>query len=453
MSEPKFKTTDWQNCYNLGWGDLLIPEAYSHPAKMSRALVFKIITHALERGWINPGETVVDCFGGVGTTALPCLMNGISYVGVELEEKFVLLGRKNIELWENKFSNMPKWGGTARLLQGDSRRLSEVVSAAGLVVGSPPYADSINAGKGGIDWGKAGRSDRLRTAAFGIQGANEREENYGSTPGQLGSMRPGSAFAVICSPPFAGNTGGRGEASRNGIDAALFDRHSGGMKKGTGNNPANLDHLPQGNIAAVIGSPPFAGSVGSDDPAKRGGILVSDPKRANDTNLTGSYGATAGQLAGMVVGSPPFEDNIASAKRVGNAVNYTGHKLQDYGSTPGQLGTDSGPTFWTAAAEIVAQCAMILPPGAVSYWVVKDYVKGGQIIPFSDQWRQLCEVSGFETVEIVRAWLVKKNGAQAGLNGEMVSKDVERKSFFRRLAEKKGSPRIDWETVLIMRRL
>jgi hypothetical protein len=38
-----------------------------------------------------------------------------------------------------------------------------------------------------------------------------------------------------------------------------------------------------------------------------------------------------------------------------------------------------------------------------------------------------------------------------GLFGEIVEKK-ERKSFFRRLAESKGSPPIDYETVLCMRK-
>ena len=63
----------------------------------------------------------------------------------------------------------------------------------------------------------------------------------------------------------------------------------------------------------------------------------------------------------------------------------------------------------------------------------------------------MLESLGFEPVERIRAMLVKED-RQPGLFGEDVVKTTERKSFFRRLAEKKGSPRIDWEEVLMVRK-
>jgi hypothetical protein len=48
------------------------------------------------------------------------------------------------------------------------------------------------------------------------------------------------------------------------------------------------------------------------------------------------------------------------------------------------------------------------------------------------------------------ASLVRNQRAQHTLEGGLVVTQSESKSFFRRLAEKKGSPRIDWETVYCM---
>ncbi len=47
--------------------------------------------------------------------------------------------------------------------------------------------------------------------------------------------------------------------------------------------------------------------------------------------------------------------------------------------------------------------------------------------------------------------MLVKERVETTLFGEVRSK-VERKSFFRRLAEKKGAPRVDWEEVLILRK-
>lgn len=464
----------WDNCYNLGWKGIICNEAFSHPAKYSRGLIFRIVEHAIDEGWVQPGQTILDPFGGVALGALPALMNGINWIGCELEQRFVDLGRQNIELWQRKFADMPKFGGMAILLQGDSRRLSEVVREAGLVVSSPPYAD------GGIAHNNRdyapGKIEQAQTigatagrATWGYNKGSSGQDDYGNTPGNLANLAPGDISTVISSPPFAGNTGGRGEASRNGIDAALFDRHSGGMKKGTGDDPANLDHLPMGTVGAVIGSPPFCDSL-NNKPSEQM-LSGSGARMGMSCKSDEFYGSTPGQLGAMqsgqlaaVVSSPPFE-NCLHTKEIddeyqrrrhiarGRNPDSAGAGFGDYGSTYGQIGNDSGETFWTAALTIVQQCAIVLPPGGVAIWVVKSYVKNGKLVDFPGQWRQLCEACGFELIHEHRAMLVKNGGTkQATIDGETVSKETKRASFFRLLAERKGSPRIDWETVLCMRK-
>jgi len=77
-------------------------------------------------------------------------------------------------------------------------------------------------------------------------------------------------------------------------------------------------------------------------------------------------------------------------------------------------------------------------------------VKNKQLVDFPGQWRQLCEAVGFESVHEHHAMLVHHKGTSNTLEGGTVEHITESKSFFRRLAEKKGSPRIDYETVLCM---
>lgn len=490
------KITDWHGIYDLGWGDLLCPESYSHPAKMARGLVFKIMEYLLELERIRPGQTIVDPFGGIGTTALPALLAGLNYVGVELEQKFVDLAQQNIKMWNQRFAAMPKWNGTAVMLQGDSRRLVDVVAQAGGVVSSPPYANGC-AHTGGTD----PNSQLMEGSKNGVYGAD-----YGTAPGQLGAMPEGRAIissppyssgtvhdgngidqgkltgntpgrnsqvkaegygdstgqlsnlptgdpetvintptcwtgqintAVVSSPPWAGNSGGRGEASRNGIDPALFDRHQGGMVGGIG-GPGNLAGLEPGEVGDVIGgvvsSPPYeACDIGAKE--KRDGN-----KRLEALQRAQAAGHNLGRESLRVLEKGLNQNTNLNATPGG------------YGSSAGQLGTESGETFWQAARAIVEQCAAILPPGAPAVWVIKSFVRSGQIVDFPGQWQALCEACGFETVEIVRAWLVKDKGTQIGLNGEAVRKTVERKSFFRRIAERNGAPRIDYEIVLFTKR-
>ena len=48
----------WQNCYDSGWQAEIVPEAFAHPAKFSRALIRRIYDHALAEGWLAPSMTV-----------------------------------------------------------------------------------------------------------------------------------------------------------------------------------------------------------------------------------------------------------------------------------------------------------------------------------------------------------------------------------------------------------
>lgn len=69
----------------------------------------------------------------------------------------------------------------------------------------------------------------------------------------------------------------------------------------------------------------------------------------------------------------------------------------------------------------------------------------------ASDWRKLCEHVGFEMVKEVHAMLVSEERKPDLFDGERLVKR-EYKSFFRRLAEKHGSPRIDFECVLFMRK-
>jgi len=89
-------------------------------------------------------------------------------------------------------------------------------------------------------------------------------------------------------------------------------------------------------------------------------------------------------------------------------------------------------------------------PG-ICVFVVKDFVRAKKRVDFTGDWRRLCESVGFETLHEHHAMLVKKTRKQS-LFGHEIVEIKEKKSFFRRLCESKGSPPIDWETVFCMRK-
>lgn len=331
----------WTGCYDSSWKGLIVPEAFAHPAKFARGLIQRIYQHLMQSHGLKPGMTVVDPFGGVALGGLDAMLAGLHWVGCELEPKFVALGNQNIAEWQQRIGHACT--GSARLVQGDSRKLASIIAAVDGLVSSPPYNLPMSQDHNGTRGGKRG-IDPSETGAF---------VRYGQTPGQLGGMREGDVEAVVSSPPYeeggwhGGGTNGRG-------DGKPIDRNLQGM-------------------------------------------------------------------------------------------------LDGYGESEGQIGGCAGETFWQASKQIVQQCHAILRPQGLAVWVCKDFVRNKQRVPFSDDWRKLCEACGFELVEWIQASLVRESVAATMFDGP-VTRRKERKSFFRRLAEKKGSPRIDHEDVLVMRK-
>ena len=384
------KTSDWRGLYRDGWRGEITPDAFTHPAKYARGLIRRIYEHAQSEGWARPGDGVVDPFGGVALGGLDAMRLGLHWTGVELEPRFADLGNANIALWNSRYQGrFAKWG-TARLLNGDSRNLGEILTGwQTLAVSSPPYASSDQDYKGGWARFHAGHEPLWREDS-------QREAHYGSTPGQLAAMSEGKFELAVSSPPF-------GEVQ--GFHDKTFSDQWGPKQSrttepmGYGDKPGNLGNMQARDFELAVSSPPW------DE------------------------------------GAPPI-----APERV-----RTSHSPKDHGSAgPAYQAMPVMDDFWTAARVIVAQTYAVLAPGAHACWVVKDFVRDGQRVEFSDQWRQLCEAVGFTTLHCHRAWVVEHHGTQKGLDGPDKEHRVERKSFFRRLAEKKGSPRIDWETVYCM---
>lgn len=381
--------SEWAGCYDERWQGDLVPDAFSHPAKMSRGLVRRIYAHAFEQGWLKEGDSVLDPFGGIGGTALDAIARGLSWTGVELEPRFVALGEQNLALWRAKY---PYLTGQGRILQGDSRKLAEIVGVADAVVGSPPFLD---------ERAVAGR--KQDDLACNRQGYGAGILNhYGTSPGQLGAMKEGDVAAVISSPPFSERqpTANARPGEETELRKMPADRY--------GEQDGQLGAMPMHGFDSVVSSPPY------------------------ECDALGHNRGQAGVERDKVYGP-------ATAT--------------EYGATKGNIGNGSGDTFWSAAALIVAQTRLCLKPGGVAIWVCKDFVRKGKRVPFSDQWQALCESQGFRLLCRHRAMLVKHHGSQLTIEGGEDELIRESKSFFRRLAEKKGSPRIDWEDVLCLESL
>lgn len=391
--------TQWYGCYADSWQGVITPESFAHPAKFARGLIRRIYEHMLESGYIERGDTIIDPFGGIAAGALDAIALGLHWMGCELEPHFVELGNANIAKNWHDLRMLTGRLGTARLLQGDSRRLSEIIGGGmAATISSPPY-DKLSFDGRGI------------AQEFGFD-ATPRS-GYGFTPGQLGAMRSGDYAAAVSSPPFSGDKNLMA-VNGQGVRSDMVQRH-GMVASITQQSPGNLAALRADNsgFSAAISSPPYVDAVNGtgEGPGAR-----HDPVYHNGDNA------------------------------------YKSSSSNGYGDAPGNLGNESPETFWAAARVIIEQTYAVLRPGGYTAWVCKDFVRKGRRVPFSDQWEQLCMAVGFEPVERIQAMLVESHGTQLDIFGGETERRKERKSFFRRLAEKNGSPHIDHEDVIVLRK-
>lgn len=469
---------------------------------MARGLCERIFDYAIEMGWIAPGQSVVvDPFGGIGSTAIVGASRGVKVLCCELEQKFVDLAKRNFELhrrtWEACGDPLPV------IVQGDSRRLCEVLGPhlADLVVSSPPFQDDLakvsKRGIGSAEYGNGTMTKEIRLTwasldheAFGAY-LKEQRNAAGLSKAEV-DRRIGTNTAYSF---YEGRKGSKDQwripmpstyrkikdvlQLDDRFDSVLLDTkiveyERRAMKMGHteadyGATEGQLGAMPAGSVAAVIGSPPFI-----DERAKSG---RSDyPFEANRKGyapgITNEYGNSTGQLSAMpsgsvdnIVSSPPYEGNVKSDYRVkdGNGLDRDERRgyrqgkgcfrgSETYGQSEGQLGVETSETFWSAARSIVVQCHDILRPGGIAVFVCKDFIRKGERVPFSADWQKLCIACGFTPVEWIKASLIKETKHPSLFGDEDIITRTERKGFFRRLAEKKGSPKIDEEDIIIVRK-
>lgn len=553
----------WQNCYSEGWKDIIMPASFQHPAKMLYGLLKRILAHAKEQGWLKEGDVIVDPFGGIGSTGILGAYEGYQCVCCELEQKFVDLAEQNFKLHDHAWQ---KFGNPRPIMiQGDSRKLCEVVEKADCIVSSPPYQEQVV---------------RKRDIGKGNQGATGGKhcfDEYGISPGQLGAMKPGNVDMVVkkdltnntastmikgkkeisndfetktsCGTlqdraklqsdgtkngllPSSGvetiATGGlqsktetkqkeveqpesrnRISLSSNGYepkpDSRIFQRSTNDDSKNNetvGDSPI-VEGQAQGQAASELQGRQEQPSVSDNDnkgqvpevqhneqsgdssqeqrplrpsAGKSGNSMQFLPLEHNQKEMVDGQESRATdtekqcpdrlEQVSLICSNPPYEgieiigggqNEVAKKEFERTGIwpkgdiskDSSGQSGKNYVGSSGQLGNTKGDTFWSAAKIIVQQCYQILKPGGHAIWVLKAFVRNKKIVDFPGDWQRLCESVGFKTVCIHHAMLVKETEHKT-LFGHTEVKRKERKSFFRRLAESKGSPRIDFEVVLCM---
>jgi hypothetical protein len=244
--------TQWHGCYSDSWQGVITPDAFAHPAKYARGLIRRIYQHMLDSGYVARGDSIIDPFGGVGLGGLDAMTFGLHWTGCELEPRFVELGNRNIDKWQRDLAMLNGTLGTARLIQGDSRRLLEVVGMGmGAAVSSPPFGEAQTYDTPIV----YSNGDRIQDRAYS-------PETQGTTPGNLAALRADDAgfTAAVSSPPYADAVNGTGEgpgARHDPIHHNGDNAFKASSDSGYGSTPGNVGNMRDGGFEGVVSSPPF----------------------------------------------------------------------------------------------------------------------------------------------------------------------------------------------------
>lgn len=341
---------------------------------------------------------------------------------------------------------------------------------------SPPYADTpidqthMTTNKRGDPSHPHYRPSWTEKLADGYA---ESKRPYGEEEGQLGKMSGDKFDGALSSPPYAGTPLGfdRNGLLEGGEKAYKRPYMESGNEYGETDGQLGEMGANESSFDSAISSPPYAearidgkGDEGSSGLRNPDGSYLRGSEGWEARKAMGNrYGNQDGNLGNIPennfdgsLSSPPFED--VTSDRPSESIVAGGLKMgassmgNGYGSTEGNIGEISGDDFWMASRKILENLLNVLKPGAYAAFIVKRYVKGRKIEPFPAKWAMLCQAVGFEIVEWHRAWVIEEKGAQYDIFGNLNRKTVQRKSFFRLLAEKKGSPPIDFEEVVIVRK-
>ena len=96
---PKEEWTEWGS--RAVWNIRSVQRNDDHEAKFPLELPRRII-----KLFSDEGETILDCFMGSGTSAIAAIMENRHYIGIDKEEKYVQLAKRNIDLYSQQATQL-----------------------------------------------------------------------------------------------------------------------------------------------------------------------------------------------------------------------------------------------------------------------------------------------------------------------------------------------------------
>jgi DNA modification methylase len=395
----------------------LLPVSRHFPAKMNIPLFDYLV-----ETYTKPGDVLLDCFGGSGTSLLAAL-KGRSIVILELESHWLDVIRQNAA----HLAQAQLWGlsGEIVIRQGDARYDLTALVGVDAIVSSPPYPDDVSRVGDHMPAGYWNTADR------GIPRFRQRG-GYTAPPAI------GTADAVITSPPFHNDIGRPGRAGEP--EHYLDQMHVSPTISAQGRG-----------YDAVITSQPYADRYATTDPeqdqaddptaGQRGRIHKPYSQNGDNIGNLKAYGKVDG-----IVTSPPYGEALKKGGGVSETNKLHAHfnqhqpdgcanaraQAEGYGQAAGNIGELRGQTYLEAMALVFGQCFAVLKPGGVMCLVVGNVVRGGELVRLDLDTIRLCQAAGFTLRE---RWYRRK----------------QRLSFWRQLHKVRhpDAPIVDGEWVIV----
>ena len=79
-------------CHNNVWRSSERNDGKQHVCMKPTDILARIITTSS-----NPGDTILDCFMGSGSTGVACINTNRNFIGIELDEGYYNIAQKRIE--------------------------------------------------------------------------------------------------------------------------------------------------------------------------------------------------------------------------------------------------------------------------------------------------------------------------------------------------------------------
>jgi DNA modification methylase len=177
----------------------LFPDkVFEHPAKANLFLTEELVLYLS-----NEGDTVLDPFGGTGTTMVAAIW-GRNVVVIDVEPQYCDLMNEAAEEWQQvKFRGSPLLG-SIKVVQGDCRQVLPIPCNA--VITSPPYSIALGGSTGLKDVGRS----NVQGSLSAYSGADASSLNMGRLnpfyfeqamakvyKGLADSLSPGGSLALI----------------------------------------------------------------------------------------------------------------------------------------------------------------------------------------------------------------------------------------------------------------